>query len=362
MKCTIDRLELLSLLGKLEFVAKNKSRLSVLQMVLIKAEKGKLTAWANDLEVILTGTVKARVQTAGAICVPLSLISLLKSSKGKTVTLAVKGKSKKVEVDLGNINSTLDFTPAEDYPICDVPVKGKGIVIDDLAHAVGQVAYAMSKEYESRPILAGICFNQKKSGLELVAADGFRLGITKVKARGKFPGQAVIPIKAVAAIQKFVKGPSTVRVEDKLDKGGEIESRKLAFSADGITICTMTIRGTFPEYDKLIPKTTKTLRVSTEALSEAVTTLYRLNVTSEIIRLQTKKSIFMVSGTIEGNETRIKVSGKGNAQIAFNARNLLDIIRLMGKETMLQSSTPGNPGMFKYNGTIHVLMPMFVQW
>lgn len=362
MKCTIDRLELLSLLGKLEFVAKNKSHLSVLQMVLIKAEKGKLTAWANDLEVILTGTVKARVQTAGAICVPLSLIPLLKSAKGKTATLVVKKKGNKVDVDLGNITSTLDYTQAEEYPICDVLTKGKGVVIPDLAYSVGQVAYAMAKEYDARPILAGVCFNQRKSVLELVAADGFRMGITKVKTRGKFPGQAVIPQKAVAAIQKFVKGPVTVRVMDKIDQSGEVESRKLAIDAGDLVICTTTIRGNFPEYDRLIPKTTKTLRVSTEALAEAVTTLSRLDVQGQIVRLQTKRTGFLVSGSLEGNETRIKVPAKGNTQIAFGACKLLDITKRLGKETVLQSSKPSNPGVFKYNGTVHVIMPMSVNW
>lgn len=353
MKCTTNRQELLSLLGKLESVAKGRHSLPVLGSILLKAEKGKITAFVNDLEVILTGTVKAKISTAGAVCAPLSLISLLKATKSNDVTLTVKGKAN-IDVQIGNVTSTLEGIDAGEFPECQVPLKGKGLVVENILYGLGQVAYAMARE-STRPVLNGVCFFPKKGAVELVAANGFMLATTTIKAKGKIPAHAIIPHNAVLAIQRLVKGTTTIRVHQNE------HSMRVSFQSDGITVCTMAITGSYPDYKQLIFKGGKTLRVDRDDLALAIKICSHNPLDkNHTIRLRSKKGALIVS--TKNNDTKTEIPAQGYAKYAYDGNQLMTVIRLLDKVVELRQKSPSNAGMFKSNGTTHLLMPKCVEW
>lgn len=351
MKCTTNRQELLSLLGKLESVAKGRHSLPVLGSILLKAEKGKITALVNDLEVILTGAVKAKIFSPGEVCVPLSLLSLLRATKANDVTLTLKNKDT-IKVEIGNVTSTLEGIDASEFPDSFVPLKGKGVVVEDILYGLGQIAYAMAKEC-SRPVLNGVCLFPKKGSIELVAADGFKLGTTTLKAKGKLPSPTILPYMAVMAIQRLVKGVVTIRVHETE------HTRKVSFQSDGITVCTTAITGEYPNYKQLIFKGGKSLKVDREDLAQAIKICCHDKLDKNpIIRLRSKRGALIVSN----KETKTEIPAQGYAKYAYDGYQLMTVVSLLGKVVELRQKSPSNAGMFKSNGTTHLLMPKFVQW
>jgi len=56
------------------------------------------------------------------------------------------------------------------------------------------------------------------------------------------------------------------------------------------------------------------------------------------------------------------VPAKGKVKIAFDANFLKDLLSKAGTELTLRTKDAQSPGVVKQNGTVHVVMPLFVEW
>ena len=64
----------------------------------------------------------------------------------------------------------------------------------------------------------------------------------------------------------------------------------------------------------------------------------------------------------EKGQTDIKLPAKGKARIAFDTRYLKDILARTSGQITLRTTDAQSPGVVKQNGTIHMVMPMFIEW
>ena len=350
MRATTNRKELLELLSRVKSAAATRATLPVCQSVLIKAGQGKVVMTANNLEVALSGSCKADITKKGAVCAPPKPLEVfLKTVTAEIVTLT--GKGKQLKVGAGNATTTLEGYEAKDFP--PVPkIRGKGIVIENLAKALKEVDYAMAQE-DSRPVLQAICFAPAEGGIELAAADGFRLGVATVKVKGNLKSQVIVPAAAIGLITKLMNGETTMR-----QSNGNI-----SFEGNGLTLTTKATEGTYPDYKKLIPEGGTRLTVEVEEFRDALKIVMAIEPISGIVRLQTKGRTLIVSAkNEETGTTEVKLPAQGEVKIAFNGSYLKDILARVDGKMMLWTTTPSAPGVFKQNGTTHVLMPMFAQW
>src|SRR5664279_3651526 len=70
MKVTVERAELLKSLGHVHRVVERRNTIPILANVLIKADKGKLSMKATDLDLEVIDSVAAEVSPGGATTVP----------------------------------------------------------------------------------------------------------------------------------------------------------------------------------------------------------------------------------------------------------------------------------------------------
>jgi DNA polymerase III sliding clamp (beta) subunit (PCNA family) len=56
------------------------------------------------------------------------------------------------------------------------------------------------------------------------------------------------------------------------------------------------------------------------------------------------------------------VPAKGKTKIAFNMAYLKNLLANTTGSITLRTTNAQSPGVVRQNGTIHVMMPMFVQW
>jgi len=356
MRATTQRGALLETLGKVKSAVAVKHTMPVMGAVLIRVGGGQLTLTGTNLEVALTAFCKANVSRQGAIAVlPKTLEAFLKAVKAETVTLSLVDKTH-LKVEAGATTTLEGFDPQE-FPNVQ-GVRGKAVEVTGLASGLKQISYAAARD-DCRPVLNGINFRPENGSLVLAAADGFRLAVTKVKAKGQFD-QAIVPARAVQLVERLMPGKVSIhRAKD----GKSTKYPHISFVGDGLVLTAMITQGTYPGYEQIIPKGGSLLTVDKGALINALDVVSVTLPSNDIVRIQTRGGKLLVSTADEGTgETEIKVPAKGKAKIAFNIRYLRDAICKASDPFILRLKDAQTPGVVKQNGTIHVIMPMFVQW
>jgi len=355
MRAIVKRNTLLETLGKVKSAVATKHTLKVLGAILIRAGGGQLTLTGTNLEVALTASCKASVSRQGAIAVlPQTLEAFLKAVKSDKVTLSiVNGKSLRVEA--GAV-TTIEGFEAQEFPEI-AGVRGKPIVVTGLANGLKQITYAMAED-DSRPVLHGVCFHPNGGNLMLAAADGLRLAETKVKAKGSLE-ETVVPAKAVQLVQKLMPGRVSIH---RVKETREGKQDTISFVGDGLVLTAMVIQGKYPNYEQVIPKSGSPVVVESKALKEALDTVAITLPDNNAVRLNAARGKLIVSTkNTEKGETEAKVPAKGKAAIAFNIRFLKDVLANTSDKITLRITNAQSPGVVKQNGTIHVIMPMFVE-
>jgi len=352
MRATTKRGALLETLGKVKSAVAANHRLPIVRAILIRAGGGQLTLTGTDLEVALTASCKASVSRQGAIAVlPKTLEAFLKAVKSETVTLSLVN-DKSLRVEAGAV-TTIEGQEAKEFPDIE-GVRGKPVVVTGLANGLKQITYAMATD-SARPVLNGVLFHPNGGNLVLAAADGFRLAETRVKAKGHVE-ETIVPAKAVQLVQKLMPGKVSVHraKEPRPNHRGTI-----SFVGDGLVLTAMVIEGKFPNYEQVIPKNGSPLHVDGKALRDALNTASITLPDNQAVRLQSVRGKLVVStNDPEKGETEVKVPAKGKTKIAY-LKNLL--ANTTGSIT-LRTTNAQSPGVVRQNGTIHVMMPMFVQW
>ena len=356
MKAQVKRHALLETLGIVKSVVPGKSTLPILTNILLQAKDGQLTLTGTDLENALISSCKAKVEKSGAMAIPPALLeSFLKQVQDESISIESKGKV--VAIQAGAVRSTLPVLPAQDFPPIPKVKKGKGFMLANLEKGLKEVSYAMAKD-ESRPVLHGIYLSQSGNKVELAAADGFRLAITSVPGKG-LPERVILSAETVLLLLKTMKG----QVEGDYQKDDE-ERAILSLRQNETTLITHAVSGNFPNYQQLVPKKGKLIKVSTDSLKNALKIVMVAKPSKDKVDLRTKGQSLVVSGrnndTEQSTESTIPVKGRG--KIAFNGKFLSDILSRSGEMVELRITNPQSPGVVRQNGTIHVLMPMFNQW
>src|SRR5208337_3883291 len=123
---------------------------------------------------------------------------------------------------------------------------------------------------ETRYYLNGIYLHAAESDgtkvLRAVATDGHRLARVEEpipEGAGAMPG-VIIPRKTVAELRKLLEEVSG-------EVGIALSDTRIQFHVDGITLTSKLIDGTFPEYERVIPRDNdKVLRVGKKDFADAV--------------------------------------------------------------------------------------------
>ncbi len=375
MKITVRREALLGVLSKV----KAGVGTGPFDKLLLEVSQGKLTLTACNGEAFVVGNCKATLNGSGAICVPpKELESFLKAVKVDTVSLSGKSQVRTEQVQHGSSGHpdyTPEYKPAKiyqgelkvqagqaatslaganpkEFPKLPQSPKSDPIRVIDLCKGLQKVDHAIATDDACRPVLASVCINPgKKSGVELVASDGWRLTVATVKTRGQLKEQILVPRSASMLLMKLLPGKVSLRV-----KGNHA-----FFEGDGLNVTVVRTKGKYPDYQQLIPANGTSLRVQTVELMTAIKTVEAMKPEGEIIRLRTKGKMLVVSGRTNGNETEYKVPCGGKVNIAFNIRYLKEIVARMSGQMTMRTTTATGPAVIKQDGTTHLLMPLAVK-
>ncbi|MCC7369302.1 MAG: DNA polymerase III subunit beta [Chloroflexi bacterium] len=355
-----------------------RSTLPVLGNVLLATDGGQLKLAATNLELTVVSWVGAKIEEEGAITLPARLlqdyVGLL--SAGEPLHLELHGT--KAHLTCGRFEANISGIDAEEFPAIPSVAGGASLQLPAprLKEAIGQVVFAAAPD-DSRPVLAGVLMQVADGKLTMAAADGFRLAVRKVDlGETDAPDiSMIVPSKALTEVARGLPADEEVLVEIALTP----DQSQVLFRHRQAEIVSRIIEGQFPDFNRIIPRDTKT-RVTLQTAdflraTKAAQVFARDN--SMIVRLNLvpaeggdealgKVTVAATSTEIGDNTGDVDASVEGDAmQVAFNGKYLRDALEALdAQQAFLEVTGPASPGLIRPasgpNGYIQVIMPMHV--
>src|SRR4029078_1734745 len=118
MKVTVERGELLKMLGHVHRVVERRNTIPILSNVLIKAERGKLSLKATDLDLEVIDAIAAEVSPGGSTTVPAHMFYEIvrKLPEGTQVVIEGSGDRAVLGLKAGRSSFHVQTLPENDFP------------------------------------------------------------------------------------------------------------------------------------------------------------------------------------------------------------------------------------------------------
>jgi DNA polymerase-3 subunit beta len=350
MKFDCDVKTLHKALGAVVRVIPNRTTMSILGHMLLRAEKSNLVLTATDLEIGIRTSIDAEVAEPGATTVPAKLLAgVVGELNEDRVTVLLKDD--RLRISAGRSNTTLATAAAEEFPPGPQPAEGEAITLprEELLTAIAQVRPAVSTD-EARPVLTGVFVRLDAERLTLVTTDGHRLVERHVAGVPSGQESVIVPVKALAELARAFK-----------DETGDVELRfasarnQVFFRCGAAEVSSRLIEGQYPNYDQVIPKQASTVvRVPRAELVRAVR---MVGVVAESIGARPVSLLIDHSGIrataqaldVGEAEAEIEADLEGEAtHIALSSRFLLDALSAFDTERVeLRLAGPLAPAIIR---------------
>ena len=367
MKFSVERAALLSVLGHVQNVVERRNTIPILSNVLIHAEGDRIQFTATDLDIEIAEGTGANIMAPGDVTAPANTLYDIarKLPDGAEVMLAI-GADGRLDVDAGRSHFTLPLLPAGDFPKMTADDFSHEFAIggSDLARLIDKTKFAISTE-ETRYYLNGIYLHAPEGKLRAVATDGHRLALAEMALPAgaeNLPG-IIIPRKTVAELRRLIDGVSG-------DVSMSVSDAKIRFTVGSAVLTSKLIDGTFPDYDRVIPKgNERVLVVDNKVFKDAVDRVATISAEkSRSIKLTLEKDslALAVNNPEHGNaneDLAVDYSDDG-LEIGFNANYLKDVCgQIEGRDVHFYLADPASPALVKDTedpGAVFVLMPLRV--
>lgn len=242
MNFTIDAKALqgaLKLAGKL---ANQKSTIPVITGVMLEAtEHGTVVITATDLETACRVSVEATVEVVGVVVLNCKALQSALPKKGM---VTIDGHT----VHNGAFHVTVPSFPVESYPEiprCDAATL-LGVIETGFTGLIDHIEYAISKEV-SRFTLNGALFHLVDGKARMVATDGHRLSVAESPASFCSPNmRMIVPAFSLRLMAQFFNAERSVYIAQ--------ENERSFFTQGDIQIITRNVAGTFPDYERVMPR------------------------------------------------------------------------------------------------------------
>jgi len=374
MKLKADRAALLKALAHVQSVVERRNTIPILANVMIAVRDGRLTLTATDMEIAIVEDVPAVTTRNGSCTAPASTLYEIvrKLPDGAEIELDHPGGDAQLALRAGRYATSLVVLPVDDFPSMtagSLPHKF-ALSAQTLRGLIDRTRFAISTE-ETRYYLNGIFLHVTDSDgtrvLRAVATDGHRLARVEEPlpdGAAEMPG-VIIPRKTVNEVRKLLDEMTGV-----VDIG--LSDTHIQFHADQVLLTSKLIDGTFPEYERVIPRgNDKVLRVGKKDFADAVGRVAAIsNERSRPVKLSLARDLLVLSaaspeqGTAseELDSDHVKYEA-GPLEIGFQARYLNDITDQIGDQVEFRFSDGSAPTVVQDAAdasALYVLMPMRV--
>jgi DNA polymerase-3 subunit beta len=362
MKVTCSREELTQ---KLAIVARGVSTRTAVQIlggILLKAEAGRLTLAATDMELSLRASLEAQIEGEGAVVVPgRLLVDLAKLLPDDQVSIEQHSGEGVIRIASGAFESRLNTFTAEDFPrLPDAEGLDRHTVDRDaLLETIARVGRSASRD-ESRPVLTGILVRFEPGKIVMAATDSYRLSVKETALEGTIPElEAIVPARALVELARIGQGADQIELS--------VHENQVVFGVDGVWLTTRRIDGQFPNYRQLIPESFEhEVPLPRDEVLDVVRRIAVMAQRNSPLRLRFAEGELTVSARTQDvgeAQESIPVSFTGEPlEIGFNAEFLRDGVESVTGETIrFRLISPLRPCVLQAEGSddfLYLIMPI----
>jgi DNA polymerase-3 subunit beta len=373
LKCTVSPQQLSSGLAAVSRAVSNRNTLPILSNVLVEAKEGALELTATNLDLTIHHTLSAEVVASGQVTVPARILSeFISALPEQPLDWELDPIHQTVRLQSGRFDAHIRGIDASEFPPLPEVADGDSFELDPqaLLAAVEQTVIAASGD-EGRPIYTGVLFEVEGRDINLVATDGHRLAVRRLRLDQDGPSagfSVIIPARALGELARLLKPVVTTPVSVGMRVSGA--RSQVRFQIPGYELTTRLIDGTYPSYEKVIPQGSQSLvRASTEELRRTtrVVALFARDA-ANVLKLRCEPGQIVLSANtneVGDNVASIDATLEGDSVgIAFNARYVSDVLGLLDTpEVEFVLNGPLAPGLIRVPGDDtyrYIIMPVRV--
>ena len=343
----------------------------------------RLEVAGSDTDLLIESWIDVAGESDGSTFVPARLlVDIVRSFEPGMVD--VVADDDEVRISAGHAEFNIRIPQGVELSRVGTP-EGKGIHLpaDLLAEALRQVVRAALADDSRAPQLTGVLMVAHEGGMRLVATDSYRLAYRDLPGVSALDeGEDVlVPARALGEVQRLASSSAAAGAGTASGADGEGPPSLLfthtdldaAFQIDGVRLTTRLLKGTFPEYQRLIPEHyPNRAHVAREELATALRRVRLLvrdtkDVTTPVRVAFDDDGLELTVLTAESGRAveRVPARHEGDAvTVAFNPTFLLDGIDAIKSETVvLEVIDSGKPAMLQGEDDAsyrYLLMPVRV--
>ncbi|MEH6725189.1 MAG: DNA polymerase III subunit beta [Hyphomicrobiales bacterium] len=276
MKLTINKKALSAAMADVDRVVENRNTIPILGNVLLQAAE-TLTITGTNLDAEMCVQVPANVEMSGSTTVPSGLLAKLARSMPADshgdLALELSENGHELQIIAARSHYNLPTLPCEDFPSMQGP-DDKPVTMalpgSTLAGLLQRVAHSMCNE-ETRFYLCGVYLHvdddSEQPHLTAVATDGKQLAKNRILA----PQGATAEMPGIIIHERTVRYIIHWLENHPDDVSFRVDQKKIAIEAGPNRLTSKLVDGTFPDYERVIPKDNSIcLEIDAAAIADAI--------------------------------------------------------------------------------------------
>ncbi len=346
-------------------IAGKNITLPILNNVLVIAEDGIVKLQTTNLELGMTVTIRAKVETEGRYTIQSRVLSDFINFLGNE-KVVLETTPQGLLVTSGHSTTTIKGLSADEFPV--MPGGGEAMAVTlpggTLQSLFDGVLFAVSHD-ESRPEISGVYVKVDGSTIVAAATDSYRLA----ERTGALIQPASTPISIIIparSAQEIARSLPKAETEITL----RISEAQLNVHLPEMEIVSRVIEGHYPDYHQIIPiQIATTITVDRQAFADnvrAASLFCKPGINDLTLQAQAdhKVIVFTAANTQLGEHrstVEAEISGP-STDIVFNYRYLLDgVTSLPGDSLQIEVNDANAPGVLRAVGhpeAFYLLMPI----
>jgi len=371
MDLTIQRDDMLRLIGRVKGIPPKTANMPVLSHLRLMASGKELILTATDLDIILRVKGTAQVFDSGDIAVPAEpLFRIIRNAPDEQVSFEEKDRHR-LKIACGSAKFEILGLGGEDFPSFPELTFDKRFSVPSktMAAMLEKTMFAAFRKENGMPHLTGVFMEVRgedgKGIISMVATDGHRLAKVEIPSRNgipKLPNGIIIPLKGCVELLRMAR-----ETEGDLELG--ISETSLLASKENESLVIRLLSGSFPSYRAILDsRTGKMVSSERKLLEECLErTMVMADGTSRqvTLKLQDRTRLLINAKNQnlgEAEDTLAIQSEFEDLSVCFNPDYLLDGLRVMkSRDVEILVNDPQSPAFIsgkEDEGFSYIVMPM----
>ena len=353
MKIKANKQIIESILINLQAFLEKKDATQITSHILFKTENNKCIIKATDSEIglkIVTDNIT--IEAEGSFTANgKKLLDIVRILKDEEITLEildniliVKQKNSKFKLPTFDASAYPNFPTIENKP----EISLDSLTLIQNLKKISPAIDTNNPKFE----LNGALINIKSNSTDLVGTDTRRLAIASIPGENNEELSLIVPKKAILEIQKLFLDQINIY----------FDQTNLIISNENYFFYTRLINGKFPDYQRIIPTSTK--HQITLPKKEMIDAIKMITTISQEIKITLLSNVIIFNSLSADNveaktEIEINTGLSEKFELSFNSKYLLDFIAQTNKnEFSIEFNEPTLPFIVKDDNFITIIMPI----